>query len=35
MLLYKVDDETLELRPVELEIPGEEEGEVVRAELDL
>jgi hypothetical protein len=35
MLLYKVDDETLELRPVELEIPGEEEGEVIRAELDL
>lgn len=35
MLLYKVDDETLELRPVELEIPGEEEGELVRVELDL
>ena len=34
MLLYKVDDETLELRPVELEIPAEE-GEVIRAELDL
>lgn len=35
LLLYKVDDETLELRPVELEIPGEEEGEVIKVELDL
>ena len=35
MLLYLVDQETLELRPVEMEIPGEEEGEVVRVELDL
>ena len=35
LLLYLVDQETLELRPVEMEIPGEEEGEVVRVELDL
>ena len=35
MLLYLVDDETLELRPIEMEIPGEEKGEVVLVELDL
>ena len=35
LLLYLIDQETLELRPVEMEIPGEEEGEVVRVELDL
>ncbi len=35
LLIYLIDQETLELRPVEMEIPGEEEGEVVRVELDL
>lgn len=35
MLLYLVNQDTLELRPIEMEIPGEEEGEVVRVELDL
>lgn len=35
MLLYLVSQDTLELRPIEMEIPGEEEGEVVRVELDL
>jgi hypothetical protein len=35
LLVYLMDQETLELRPIEMEIPGEEEGEVVRVELDL
>ena len=35
LLLYLVNQDTLELRPIEMEIPGEEEGEVVRVELDL
>lgn len=34
LLLYRIDQATLELRPIEMEIPGEEDGEVVRVELD-
>lgn len=34
LLLYRIDQATLELRPIEMEIPGEEDGEVIRVELD-